>query len=211
MKKEELKNIVSISIALASILTLIYMVFNASNLNFVTFYRGASISITGVTFFWAFYFTYGWKISFFDKQLFYRPDINGTWMGTLISDWKDEDGNTKPPIEFYLVIRQSFIRLHFTTFTDNFVGVSYAETFALNKDKGLKNLAYLYRKDTTQSNDEELREGATELRLIIENEKMRLEGKYWSNTKTEGKIKVEFLTEKHLDSFDHAKEIRNAK
>lgn len=210
MKKEELQNIVSISIALASISTLIYMITN-NTLDLITFYRGASLSITIVTLFWVFYFSYGWKISFFDKQLFYRPNLNGTWMGTLISDWKDEDGNVKEPIEFYLVIRQSFIRMHFTTFTDDFVGVSYAETFALNKDKGLKNIAYLYRKDSTQSNDENLREGATELRLIIEGEIKKLEGKYWSNTKTEGKIKVEFLTEEHLDSFNHAKKIKGEK
>ncbi|MBK9457702.1 MAG: hypothetical protein IPO24_20035 [Bacteroidetes bacterium] len=109
-------------------------------------------------FFWTFYFTYGWTFWPFNK-LFYRPNINGTWAGKLISDYKDENGNSIPPIDFYIVIRQSFIRIHFTTLTKDFVGLSYAETFTLDKDTGLKSIAYLYRKDTSQLDDNTLREG----------------------------------------------------
>lgn len=209
LKKEELKNIVFISIALAAIIAVLYLYILSADLSLANFARAISFGITITTFFWTYYFMKGWKWKI-SNWIFYRPDINGTWAGTIISDYIDENGNKVPPIEFYIVVRQSFIRIHFTTFTNNFVGVSYAETFALNEDKGLKNVAYLYKKDSTQTNDEHLREGATELRLIIGKDEKKLEGKYWSNTKTQGTISVTLISEKHVDSFINAKKIKNA-
>lgn len=203
MRKEEIKLIVYLSIALASILTLTYLVCFSTKIELITIFRGVSFSITAVTFFWTFYFSYGWTFWPFNK-LFYRPNINGTWAGTLISDYKGENGKGVPPIEFYIVVRQSFIRIHFTTLTKDFVGLSYAETFSLDKDTGLKNIAYLYRKDSSQLDDNILREGATELRLILSKDEKRLKGKYWSNTKTQGSISVIFLNCQKVDSFEHA-------
>lgn len=203
MKKEEFNRIIYLSIGISSIITLIYIMINSQK-DFITFFRGASFSITLTTLFWTFYFTYGWKIKFLDL-IFYRPNLNGTWKGIFNSDWKDENDNLTPSKEIYIVIRQNFLRIHFTTFTETFVGYSYAETLNLKKETGLKNVAYLYRKDTSQSNDEDLREGATELRLIIDSNFKKLDGKFWTNTKTQGTISVEFYDEKHLDSFELAK------
>jgi len=208
MKKEELNKIIYISIAISACLTLIYLLLNKT-FNLITFYRGASFSITLVTLFWTFYFAYGWKFWGINK-IFYRPNLNGTWKGQIISDWKDENGNTIPPKEIYIVIRQNFLRIHFTTFTNTFVGYSYSETFSLKKETGLKNVAYLYRKDTSQNIDEDLREGATELRLINDENFKKLDGKYWTNTKTQGKITVEFFNKNHVDSFESAKKYEKA-
>ncbi|MBK9557479.1 MAG: hypothetical protein WBP31_11840 [Chitinophagales bacterium] len=207
MRKEEIKLIVYLSIALAAILTLTYLAVFSTKIELIAVFRGVSFSITALTLFWTFYFTYGWTFWPFNK-LFYRPNINGTWAGKLISDYKDENGNSIPPIDFYIVIRQSFIRIHFTTLTKDFVGLSYAETFTLDKDTGLKSIAYLYRKDTSQLDDNTLREGATELRLILSKDEKRLEGKYWSNIKTQGSISVSFLNFKQVDSYDHAQKIK---
>lgn len=202
MKQVELNKIVNISVGISAGITLAYL-FYLNTIDVVTFFKGVSFSLPIVAVFWAFYFRYGWKWCLFD-QLFYRPNLNGTWSGELTSDWKDGLGKPVPPKQFFIVIRQSFLRIHFTTLTKNFVGLSYAETFTLKKETGLKNLVYLYRKETSQSNDEDLREGATELRLIISEDYRKLEGKFWSNTKTQGTISVRFLTEKHFDSFNCA-------
>ncbi|MES2239304.1 MAG: hypothetical protein V4497_03485 [Bacteroidota bacterium] len=208
LKKDELKNIVFISIALASIIAISYLFILKSKLELANIGRAVSFGITITTFFWTFYFTTGWKWKI-SNWIFYRPNINGTWSGVIVSDYIDPTGNKVLPIEFYIVIRQSFIRIHFTTFTKDFVGVSYAETFALNKDKGLKNVAYLYKKDSTQTNDEHLREGATELRLIIGKDEKKLEGKYWSNTKTQGIVSVSQISEEHVDCFTNAQKLKN--
>ena len=43
--------------------------------------------------------------------------------------------------------------------------------------------------------------GATELRLIESNPN-RFEGKYWSNIKTNGTLKLKFLSKKIVDSYE---------
>lgn len=202
MKKEDLKTIVSISIAIASTIAIVYLFVLNKSVELSNLIRGVSFGLSITTIFWTFYFSYGWKWPLLNS-IFYRPDLNGTWSGELISDWKSENGDSIPPITFYIVIRQSFLRIHFTTFTKSFVGTSYSETFSLKKHTGLKNVSYLYRKDTSQNNCEVLHEGATELRLI-EAESKILQGKYWSNKKTNGSIKVTWVSKQHLDSFDQA-------
>lgn len=202
MKKAELKIIVLISIGLALVLAILYLTYYKLELNLTNGIRGASLGLSATTLFWTFYLSWGWKFPLLNK-IFYRPNINGTWSGKLISDWKDKNGEVVPPKDFFIVIRQSFLRIHFTTFTDNFVGVSYSETFSLNKERGIKNVTYMYRKDTSQNNDEVLQEGAAELRLIEASER-KLEGKYWSNKKTNGTIRLTFIKNKHVDSFEEA-------
>jgi hypothetical protein len=46
------------------------------------------------------------------------------------------------------------------------------------------------------------------LRFIESNPK-KLEGKYWSNQKTNGKIAVSFISKKIVDSFNDAKSLNN--
>lgn len=205
MKKDELKLIVTISITIATVIAVVYIIVLNKEFNLSNGARAISSGITLTTFFWVFYFSTGWKLWGF-RKLFYRPNLSGTWGGILKSDWKDKNGKTVGDIEFYIVIRQSFLRIHFTTFTDSFIGTSYSETLSLKKEIGLKNVAYLYRKETSQDDNEVLQEGASELRLI-DSVPRKLEGKYWSNRKTNGKIDVSFVSEKTVDSFNDAKSL----
>lgn len=207
MKKDELKLIVTISIVLATLIGVVYIIIIDKKFSLSYGSRAVSFGITITTLFWAFYFSYGWKCWGLNK-LFYRPNLSGTWSGILKSDWEDGNGKKVGDIEFYLVIRQSFLRIHFTTFTNSFIGTSYSETMALKKETGLKNVAYLYRKDTSQDDNEILQEGASELRLIDSNPR-ELIGRYWSNQKTNGKINVSFVSSKIVDSFNDAKSLKN--
>lgn len=200
MKKEELKIVITISLSISLLVGILYFYITQSQIELSTLFRAFSSGLTSVTFFWAFYFSYGWKLPLL-KKIFYRPNLNGTWGGKIISDYKNKKGETIEPLDFYLVVRQSFLRIHFTTFTSNFVGKSYSEIFALNESKGLKNISYLYRKDTSQTTENFLNEGATELR-VIDSPVMKMEGKYWTNVKTTGKINLTFISKKHLDCFE---------
>ncbi|WP_289058599.1 hypothetical protein [uncultured Flavobacterium sp.] len=203
MKKDELKLVVTISIALTTIIGVIYIVALKKEINLQECFRAISFGLTSVTAFWTFHFSFGWKIWGL-KNIFYRPDLNGTWSGVLKSDYIDEKGNRPGDIEFFIVIRQSFLRIHFTTYTKSFIGISYSETISLKKETGLKNVSYLYRKETSQHDNTFLQEGAAELRLI-ESKTRKLKGKYWSNQKTNGQIEVKFISKKTVDSFDDAK------
>lgn len=207
MKKDELKLIVTISITLAILVGVIYLLVLDLGFDLSNGVRAASFGISITTIFWTFYFSFGWRLWGFN-WIFYRPNLQGTWSGVLKSDWKNKKGKKVSDIEFYIVVRQSFLRIHFTTFTDSFIGTSYSETFSLKKEIGLKNVAYLYRKETSQEDNKVLQEGATELRLIDSNPR-ELEGKYWSNQKTKGKIKVRFVSNTIVDSFNDAKSLQN--
>ena len=203
MKKDELKLIVTISITLATIISVSYIIFQDKQFNLSNGTRAISSGISITTLFWVFYVSNGWKWWGLNR-IFYRPNLSGTWSGILRSDYTNKSGKKIGDIKFYIVVRQSFLRIHLTTFTSSFTGISYSETLSLKKETGLKNVAYLYRKETSQDDSEILQEGAAELRFINSNPK-KLEGKYWSNRKTNGKIKVFFVSKKIVDSFDDAK------
>jgi len=200
MKRNEINLMITSSIFISILLGIFYLWLNEDVLSFKTGFKSISFGLTAVTLFWGFYFNYGWKWPII-KKMFYRPNINGTWVGELESDWKDKNGNQIPNKKIFVVIRQNFLRVNFSTFTDNFIGKSYSETFALNKTRGIKNVAYLYRKETSVKGDNLNNEGATELRLI-ESRPNRLEGKYWSNIKTNGTLKFTFLSKKTVDSYE---------
>lgn len=60
-----------------------------------------------------------WRMPKIGFRLSGRPDIRGTWKGTLISQWVDpETGRKRPPFEVYLVIRQTFWSINATLITE---------------------------------------------------------------------------------------------
>lgn len=199
MDKHEINILIRVSILLACILAFLYLLTNNLEIDFINSFKAFSASATLIIIFWGLYFEWGWKLPVL-KKIFYRPNLNGTWSGELISDWKDKEGNKVEPIKFFIVIRQNFLRINFTTFTANYIGKSYSEKLMLDKERGIKNVAYLYRKETSQISESN-NEGASELRLI-ESNTLKMKGKYWSNIKTNGEIEVSFLVRKHYDSYE---------
>ncbi|WP_373514049.1 hypothetical protein [Persicitalea sp.] len=199
MKKEELDSLIKISAYSAILLTLLLLLLNDSIEELSTIFRAVTTSVSIVVLFWGLYFKWLWKYCPF-KYLLYRPNISGTWKGILASDWKDKNGLLIQPKIFFIVIRQNFLDTNITTFTDNFIGVSYAENLLLNDARGEKKLTYLYRKDTADVGIQESNEGACELR-INERQPMNMEGRYWSNIKTKGIIKVIKLSDDIIISF----------
>lgn len=202
MEEHELTRIVQISvIGACSIAAMGLLLTNANPFTLATV-RWISGGLTSITLFWAVFFRWGWKWPLL-KRIFPKPDLNGTWFGTLTSDWTDENGNGIPPLEFAIVLRQSFLYIHATTFTDKFIARSYAESLVLETTRGIKLLAYLYAQDTTSPGEENNREGAAELR-VIESTPPVLEGRYWSNSKTNGRIKVSRVSMDYAEEFETA-------
>ena len=52
-----------------------------------------------------------WKLPFLHGWLVKRPVLTGTWRAELRSNWKDPTGAVMPPVEGYVVIRQTFLNL----------------------------------------------------------------------------------------------------
>lgn len=197
MKKEELYNIARVSISIASVIAILYLSVSGKP-TLKEILRGVSFGVTTATTFWLLYNNWLWKFIPFNK-LINRPNLNGTWKGVLVSDWKNDNGEGVPPKEIFIVIRQNFLNLHITSFTDNFMGVSYVESLLIDKEKGVKKVIYIYKKETSDLGKQESNEGTCELR-IIQNDK-RLEGKYWTNIKTNGVLKLEKLLDSHIETY----------
>jgi hypothetical protein len=206
MGESELKRLIQISVIAACLLAILgILISKAEPFSFATS-RWISSALTWVTLFWAFFFRWGWKLHVL-RQIFPKPNINGTWVGTLTSDWKDAKGNTVGPLDFVIVIRQSFLHIHATTFTSSFVARTYAESLILDADRGIKEFVYLYAQDSTTPGEENNREGAAELR-IVESDTTKLTGRYWSNAKTNGRVEVERVSLKHAEDFQSAMAMR---
>jgi hypothetical protein len=131
--------------------------------------------------------------------LLYRPDIRGTWGGSLKSNWTGPNGKI-PPKRFFIIVHQNFLNISFTTFTDNFIGISYSENILFDENRDRQRVVYLYMKDTSDGGTQERNEGVAELR-IIRSGKYRMEGKYWTNINTKGTIAVEWLSSEFIDSY----------
>ena len=111
MKKSELTLIVQISVVLAVSIGLgIVFLMKAPLLSSATV-RYFSLGLTSVTFFWAFFLRWGWRLPLLNL-LFSKPDIDGTWIGTLSTDWVDENGNGVLPMDFVVVVRQTYLDFH---------------------------------------------------------------------------------------------------
>ncbi|MFC1758509.1 hypothetical protein ACFL2H_07040 [Planctomycetota bacterium] len=202
MDENELKRVIQLSVVGTFVIASLGLLLTKANPFTLSTVRWISGGLTCVTIFWAIFFRWGWKCPVL-KQVFPKPDLNGTWFGTLTSDWTDDDGNGVPQLQFAIVIRQSFLHIHATTFTDKFMARSYAESLVLDEKRGIKLIAYLYAQDTTSPGEENNREGAAELR-VVEASPTVLDGRYWSNAKTNGRIKVSRVSNGHADDFQTA-------
>ena len=112
MKRNEINLMITSSIFISILFAIIYLWLNEDVLSFKTGFKSISFGITAITFFWGLYFKYGWKWPIL-KKMFYRPNIIGTWVGELESDWKDNNGNQIPNKKIFVVIRQNFLRVKF--------------------------------------------------------------------------------------------------
>lgn len=203
MKEEELKRLIGYTVIFA--ITNWVIIILSLDIDLISFdsLQHFGTAISGVTLFWIFYFRWGWKWAPF-KFLFYRPDLNGTWIGCFQTDWRDDKGRGVPIGEIALTIRQNFLFIHLTSFTVRHVAYSYAETLILDTDRGIHKIIYLYSQSRTNPGTEGDRQGATELDIFGE-APLELVGNFWTNAKSIGFLKVRRVSKYHTTSFAEAK------
>ena len=205
MKENIIKKIISITIGATVVLFVLIVAIIEAPIFSLQSFKLISPIVMGLTFFWIFYFNYGWRWIII-KNIIYKPNLNGTWIGCFQSDYKNEKGEGVPVSDMVLVIRQNFLQIHITTFTEKYTSYSYGESFFYNDDTRKRRLLYLYARNLMQSDQEDDRQGASELQVFgrPENE---LVGHYWTIKKTNGFIKVRLKTREHYETFEQAKSI----
>jgi hypothetical protein len=139
-----------------------------------------------------------WKLPLLHGWFVKRPVIEGTWRAQLRSNWKDASGAAIPPIEGYVVIRQTLLNLSLRLMTKESASHLVGTEIVCALD-GLYCVSGVYRnepryQDRTHS---QIHFGALWLR-VIDTPTQMLEGHYWTDRNTAGEMQ---LTEKRREKF----------
>lgn len=147
-----------------------------------------------------------WRWPILQGWLIKIPDLQGTWIGELKSDWiNPETQKGIDPIPIVLVIKQTFLSLRVTLLTKE--SSSYSTTADINAVTGGEELYLVYnytnRPKATIRDRSAIHDGAATLK-IIRTPKRLLEGEYWTSRKTRGELVVKFKSKKIAEQFESA-------
>ncbi|MFG0722106.1 hypothetical protein ACF8PU_10590 [Pseudomonas sp. GLN_6] len=151
----------------------------------------------------AIFVKWGWKLKAFRGWLVPFPNLNGSWVGFIYSDWKNPETGEKPPrIPVMLTIKQSFFHTSYMMRTSEMESSSYSEGFLIDPDRQIKKLAYAYTsKPRLSLNERSIPHDGTAVFHIIENPKQKLVGRYWTERLTKGEIVLEYHSKELLEEL----------
>ena len=142
----------------------------------------------------ALFVKWGWRLKIFRGWLVPFPNLNGTWIGFIYSDWKNpQTGEKPPPIPVMLTVNQSFSHVSCLMRTAEMESSSYSEGFLIDEDRQVKKVAYSYTSNPRISlSERSIPHDGTAVFQIIEKPKLKLIGRYWTERLTKGEIKLEY-------------------
>ena len=137
----------------------------------------------------------GWLVPF--------PDLNGTWLGEIRSEWIDQEKCKKiPPIPAMLTVRQTFFSTSCVMQTKEMRSDSYGEEFQIDEERQIKQFIYSYvsRPKISLQERSNIHHG-TVLFEVIGSPKMKLKGRYWTDRKTIGEMEFIFHSKKIFEEL----------
>ncbi|MGO9240140.1 MAG: hypothetical protein ACLQBJ_04945 [Bryobacteraceae bacterium] len=145
-----------------------------------------------------------WKLPLLHGWLVRRPVIEGTWRAELRSDWKDASGNAIPPVQGFMVIRQTFMNLSLRLLTEESSSHLVATEVVRTVD-GLYCVSGVYRNEPRYEHrgHSPIHYGAIWLQLI-ETPTQMLEGHYWTDRNTAGDLRLTERQRKKFQDFQSA-------
>ena len=146
---------------------------------------------------------WGWTLRMFRGWLVPFPNLNGTWVGFIHSDWKNPTtGEKPPPIPVMLTINQSFFHISCLMRTSEMESSSYSEGFIIDSARQIKKVAYSYTsKPRLSLSERSIPHDGTAVFQIIEKPKLKLTGRYWTERLTKGEIIFEYHTAELLEEL----------
>ncbi|MEE4790881.1 hypothetical protein V2K52_25540 [Pseudomonas alliivorans] len=151
----------------------------------------------------AIFVKWGWKLKIFRGWLVPFPNLNGSWIGLIYSDWTNpETGAKPPPIPVMLTVNQSFFHINCVMRTGEMESSSYSEGFQINPDRQIKILSYLFdSKPRLSLNTRSIPHDGAAVFQIIEKQQKKLVGRYWTERLTKGEIILQFHSCELLDEL----------
>jgi hypothetical protein len=150
---------------------------------------------------------WAWSWSWLHPWFVDRPYLKGTWKGVLISSYVNPQTQLPvPPIEAYLVIRQTYSAIHLRLITKESASESLANNIPKGED-GVYSIASVYRNtpQLAHRGRSPIHHGAMLLRVegapIV-----GLSGEYWTDRQTHGEIQFTEKSAKLYFTFATAAE-----
>ena len=146
-----------------------------------------------------------WKISLLHGWFVKRPVINGTWKVEIRSNWKDPvAGVGKPPIEGFMVVRQTLSTLSMRLLTADSSSELVGTEIVCFED-GLYCVSGVYRNEPRlQVRDTSpIHYGAVWLKIIDEPTK-KIIGHYWTDRNSMGEMELSEQQNKKFQAFESA-------
>lgn len=144
-----------------------------------------------------------WKWPIF-KWFVKRPVLDGTWRAEIISNWQRCDGTTVPPIEGYVVIRQTLLDLSLRLMTRESSSHLLGTEVVCSSD-GLYCVSGVYQNHPKfpERNHSTIHFGGLWLQ-VIETPVQKLEGHYWTDRSTAGTLILGDRRKIKFQDFDSA-------
>jgi hypothetical protein len=132
------------------------------------------------------------------------PDLQGTWRGELVSDWRREGGEPIAPVEAFLVVRQTFSTISMRLLTSESTSVLLSGSVSKAPD-GVDTASgvYLNTPDALRREASPIHHGG----LILQIQGIppaALQGEYWTDRKTKGQLRFIARSPRLFYAFDEA-------
>lgn len=204
MKNIKVKNYIYLLVSVSSIAWLGFALKDGSDLSDVKEFLKLIPNVVAVDMlFVGVFMKFGWKLKIFRGWLVPFPNLNGTWVGQIYSEWVDpKTGKRIKSIPTFLTIYQTFSQINCIMHTGEMKSYSIAEGFNINQEHQMKQLSYIYTsKPRILLTGRSPQHDGAMVFDIIGRDSNKLVGKYWTERKTKGEIVLKFYSKKRLDEI----------
>lgn len=142
---------------------------------------------------WGVFKNWLWKLPFLQGWLVKIPNLNGEWEGKLESTWVNpETGQTVAPIETIATIRQNLTTIRIDFQTGEMESQSVVADISCDEFRRVAEIKYIYQSepDATVRYRSEMHYGTAKLTVKKSKGSTTLNGRYWTDRKTTGSIKL---------------------
>lgn len=148
-----------------------------------------------------------WRLPPFQKVPGTPKNLRGTWKGEVISLWQDPNsGDQVPPVEAYLVVRQTSTTVSATLLTSESTSASTLSRVSTTDGAVFLHYLYLNRPRTSVRHRSAMHHGSAVLDAAG-SPAHRLTGRYWTDRDSKGELRFDELSKRIADDVADAAEL----
>lgn len=151
-----------------------------------------------------------WRLPLIQKVRGVPKNLRGTWKGEIESLWRDQSGVAPPPIEAYLVIRQTSTTLNVVLLTEESRSVSTLARVSAPDGTTVLDYLYLNRPRTSVQHRSAMHHGSVVID-VAGTPAHRMTGRYWTDRDSRGELRFDERSTHVADDFKDAKSIFEVK